>query len=330
MYRDLIIFGMKKFGAYCTVDDDSCPEIDGSVYFLQDLYSDDDVKVISMQKINGEAGHFSMIEFQNSNYLVCGSKNVHMICSKPSDIERYEGSRFNVAKVVAHTAFELLQTQSHTQSIAFFEFVKKTRVTIVCELLQPYHQHIVDNSHLEETKLVPFAFTAIHVKNTLTALQPLLALKLLNAFGFKTPTFEVFKYSADAFKQHVDEIRGMYNTEGVVCYMVKNSKVFGMLKIKSAWYILSRAMRELVGKVQYSKIEVGEFSDKVKRRFDEINKWLKLDENTISIWKDLCMKFQGYISWIYYYKTNDEYRAEYPQLVKCFLAEYNLTDEIMQ
>ncbi len=73
----------------------------------------------------------------------------------------------------------------------------------------------------------------------------------MSSFGVKTVGFDVIKLSRSEepvdvqLKDHFDYIRRLKNSEGRVVYFLdNNNNVIGLLKKKSCWYIIVRAIRE--------------------------------------------------------------------------------------
>lgn len=129
--------------------------------------------------------------------MIGGSKNVHIIFKNCEDIERYDGRRFKEAKQMAKGILSALNKMSESQFFALNELLNTTKMTVVCEVLQFHHQHIVDildakTDDEDENKIffLMFCQTATTREvESLTAFPPHLGLTLAKAFNFSIPKF---------------------------------------------------------------------------------------------------------------------------------------------
>ncbi|XP_066951819.1 uncharacterized protein [Macrobrachium rosenbergii] len=191
-WHDVIIYANKKFTGCIGDEDNKQPNNDDTwlEYCLEPL--ENAVKIICMEKLNGDAVHFSGRYIGEKFYLIAGSKNVHMLIRKRSDIDLYNGSRFELAKVFARTVCDTLGNLSKDVLQLLFSFLHHTKVTAICEVLQPGHQHIVNLSYLETNELNFITFTPTasgDEETTLTAFPPHHTLKLAGALGLACASY---------------------------------------------------------------------------------------------------------------------------------------------
>jgi hypothetical protein len=133
------------------------------------------------------------------------------------------------------------------------------------------------------------------------------------------------------------EIRRCHGKEGeVLCFLDGERNVIGLLKKKSIWYIVVRAIREKVRAMctRYAKvptsIDISAEIFKTDRRINEIQKWLDLDENSTSAWKKLAGDF---FHWSYEKLESQKFtyaslNIKFPTHWQEFLLETNSTDVI--
>ena len=78
-------------------EDEAQPEsnLTWQKYFLKPVQSAE--QVIVTEKANGEAAHLSARFIQDQFYLILGSKNVHLVIGKESDLDQYRDGRFKVS-----------------------------------------------------------------------------------------------------------------------------------------------------------------------------------------------------------------------------------------
>ena len=298
--RDLfLIHALKKFTGGMGDEDDDAAGGDDSMwrrYFLRSV--EDATRVVLTQKANGEAAHLSA-RYVDGAFLVCvGSKNVHMVLRRESDIALYDGQRYRVAQVVATAVWRQLAALEDRQRELLLSFLHHTRFTAVMELLQPDHQHVEDLSHLKEAELrfICWSPTFSLEFESFCGCSPELGFQLAKTLGLKTvDRYVVNGDVVNKLPQLMKEIREGYGHEGNVMYFVDDAgNVIGLLKKKTAWYILLRALREqLCAGLQ--KLEFTNVKDKVEKRFSAIQAWLGFDDQFRTDWLSLGVDFAKWL-----------------------------------
>jgi len=300
---DMVTFALRKFTGGMGDEDETQPE-NAHVwqrYFIKPM---EEVKeIVVMNKENGEAAHFSARLIGGQFYFICGSKNVHMIFRNQEDIDKYVDSRFFVAKTVCETVLHTVNNMNDHQRDVLLSFLHISKMTAIMEILQPSYQHVVDLSHLDRASLKFLCFTAqyssMESTRSLTSLPPHTALELGKLLGLTPTSYEKIQF--EKFEEKELNVRGGRGFEGAVFYFLDSEEnVIGLLKKKTSWYILLRAIRE---KVSFAMIEYkkhpGGFKEltrkghmkKLHHRLDEIQNWLKLSDNEIAHWKTLGSNF---------------------------------------
>lgn len=270
-------------------------------YCLQD--PDTAEKIICMDKLNGEAAHFSGRYINGQFYIVTGSKFVHMLIRNKEDIKLYLGDRYKVARIVATSVCQAINALQETQRKILFSLLHETKCTVVCELLQPENQHLVNLSYLSQPEINTLSLTPTSsgaVSDTsLLALPPHHAIELLKALGLKTVDYRI--KSVHEGIQIRDQIRRELNKEGeVLYYVMKSEDTIGIVKTKTLWYIVLRALRE---KATFcfttaKKRANWNLEDRITstlKRFDELQLWLKFPNDYLEGWKELA---SGLLRWL--------------------------------
>ena len=326
-----LIHALKKFtGGMGDEDDDSAGRDDSTWcrYFLRSV--EDATRVVLTQKANGEAAHLSA-RYVDGAFLVCvGSKNVHMVLRRESDIALYDGQRYRVAQVVAKAVWRQLAALDDRQRELLLSFLHHTRFTAVMELLQPDHQHVEDLSYLKEAELrfICWAPTFSEEFESFCGCSPELGFQLAKTLGLKTVDHSVVKGDVmDKLPQLMQEIREGYGYEGKVLYFVDDEgNVIGLLKKKTAWYILLRALREqLCAGLQ--KLKFTDVKEKVEKRFLAIQTWLGFDDQFRIDWLSLGVDFA---KWLKENPATDysTLRTMMPPLWTQFLRSTDRTDKL--
>ncbi|CAL4066533.1 unnamed protein product, partial [Meganyctiphanes norvegica] len=117
---------------------------------------------------------------------------------------------------------------------------------VVCELLQPENQHLVNLSYLSEPEINVISLTptssGLDSDKSLLAVPPHHAIDLLKTLGLKTVNYEIKSVSEGL--QIRDRIRRELNKEGeVLYYVMSDESTIGIVKTKTLWYIILRALR---------------------------------------------------------------------------------------
>lgn len=334
-----VLQAMKKFTGGLGDDDDR--EMGDNLvwkkYFTKPIEEAD--KVIATKKANGEAAHLSCCLI-DGKYVWCGgSKNVHLMFRKKDDIKKYAESRFRIAREVCETVIDSLDKMGDEAELRLMKFMAWSGYTAVFEILSPVHQHVVDLSYLSSPELKFITWTKFDLDpkddDCLGAIPPHIGIEIANALGLSGVSYDIITTSD--LDQRMAKIRQDYNSEGEVLYfMDKQGEVIGLLKKKTVWYIMCRAIREKLRAGCTSKEKTSEaFSlpkvhQKMETRMNEIQKWLSLDDTTLQDWKNLANKF---LSWtLHKFETDftwDNIIDKYPVTWKQFLEENKETDHIV-
>ena len=313
IYNGFGIYANKKFIGLNNQDDDNDNtnytreynnNDDTNDYFIQNKNTAN--KIIFMEKINGEAFHFSGRYFHNDNdddifYWFLGSKRNHIMIGKESDIDLYTDERYRLARVFAKSFMKLLNSIAKDKREILQNLLHYTKITAICEILQPSYQHIVHIKGKENT-IVFLAFCSSFNKDSLTAFPPHVTCKVMETLNMIIPNYQVIKAGGKEETEKINEIRSRENSEGMVLYYLnEQNQTIGLLKVKTFWYILLRALREKLNFHFKLKEKEGfaannnKLIEKINKRYDEIQKWLGLTNDRINGWKEIAEKF---VSWL--------------------------------
>ncbi|KAG0728183.1 hypothetical protein GWK47_033030 [Chionoecetes opilio] len=297
-WSSVVIYGLKKFTGGVGDEDEEQPENNDkwSEYFLASPSTA--VSVVCLEKVNGEAAHFSGRYIDGQFYLIAGSKNVHMLIRDANDIDLYIGSRYEYAKVIARTVCETLTAMAPLKRSLVLSLLHHTQCTLLGEILQPQSQHIVSLSHLAKPEVVMFSMTFTytgHDVDSFSALPPHHLLDLCKVLGLTVASYTVVPVA-----QIMDQkalVRRQTGCEGEVFYYLDhNDNTIGLVKVKTVWYVLLRALRE---KAVYcsnppkkqSPRAISDIIASTHKRFNEIQKWLKFSDKYLHRWKDTSKSF---------------------------------------
>jgi len=335
--KDMVTFALKKFTGGMGDEDEDQPE-DEQVwqrYFLSPM--EEVEKVVCVIKENGEAAHLSVRMIQGSFYYFCGSKNVHLMFRTREELEKYTEQRYMVAKTVAQAWLNQAASMEPEKLKLFCSFLHTTKMTAVFEVLCPDYQHVVSLSHLSAPELRFLTFTLQYGAASLTGLPPHTSLDLASSLGLATATHHIV--SCSKAEAQMEEVRAGYGYEGEVLYFLdKEDRTVGLVKKKTAWYVLCRAIREKVNtaKSQYkkdgsmSKQKENLHIEKLERRVNEIQTWLDLSDSTTKHWRLLGTNF---FKWMLNQLKQNPNKLEelcarggFPQQWQAFLNETGVSD----
>lgn len=337
--EDIVIYANRKFsGDIGDEDDAQQPESNDQwkKYFLKDL--EEAQQVVCMKKVNGEAAHFSARMIEGQFYIIAGSKNVHMIIKEKNDIDKYVGDRYTVAKVVAQCVWDTLHALEEKHLSLLLNLLHLTKCTIICELLQPENQHIMNLSQLEKPLINAISLTPSagdEALSSLVALPPHHTLDLLSSLGLPVPAYTVIQ--ATDMQKHRNEIRQGkhgYREEGEVLYFLnEDEETIGLVKTKTAWYIMLRALREkAVYAFQTSRrrqqLTLEEYITSTHKRFTEIQEWLQFSNSYLEEWKKLAKSFLLWMAEEIREErvSVEDIRPKYPVIWEKFLEMTGQTD----
>jgi len=224
------VTGMKKFtgGLFDEDDSDVTNDLVWKNFFIKPI--EETVMVLKTSKENGESAHFSPFLIDGKFYYFIGSKQVHMIVSKPEHIVLYESEqRYGVASIVANTFFVHLKSLLQEKMNTFISYMWENKLSATFEILQPKYQHI-EFFDFVETKLRFITFTSNEYSDGI-CLNPLIGIEKAKEVGFETIQFE--QHTLQELEIINDKIRSEYGKEGAVLYFIDNSnQVIGLLKKK--------------------------------------------------------------------------------------------------
>jgi len=271
------------------------------------------------------------------------------------DIEKYKEPRYGVAREVASAVFDLLESLQPDTLSLFLSVLHHLRFTAVFEILNPVHQHVVNLSHLPESGRLEFiSFVSPYNRNddvitndgddvikvdSYCAMAPETGFKLCHFVGVPTVSYKVI--CPDESEGRMDEVRRSYGSEGEVFYFVdKDNKVIGLLKKKTAWYVLCRAIREKVAhSIRQESLKPGSGGNtagSISARLHDIQKWLGFPDEFREAWIKLGVDF---LEWaLAKCKTTSSssnkpetvvpVRTQFPVLWRQFLNDTGKTDQV--
>ena len=325
-FNEICIYGNKKFAGMTNQDEDDIDDDDdenaGEKYFIENPNPEKQPTIIAMEKINGEALHFSGRYLYDTFYLFIGSKRNHIMISKEADIHLYKNQRHNQAKKFAKSLMEKLGQLSENKRQILYNLLHYTKVTVSCEILQPSYQHVVRIPG-ENDKIVFLNFSALHNDDkSLTAFPPHTACNIMEVLNLTPANYEI---SNDGKKMD-KKIRYRENCEGsVLYYLNKNNETIGFLKLKSFWYIFLRALREKLSRhvndVNKNRVIRKPIEESINNRYDQIQGWLKLTAAETNEWKEIAQKFKNWLLQLNRHISAEEVKIKFPILWDKFLNE---------
>jgi len=337
-----VIHAMKKFTGGLGDDDDRTSGSDfvWQRYFTQPF--DSAKAIVCTKKQNGEAAHLSAFRIGSEIYICAGSKNVHLVFRSSSDLDKYplHEPRYQFAKEISRCILEILDGLSESGRVYLLEFLCVTRCTAVFELLSAHHQHVEDLSEFTTPVLKFIAWTSCHLESAdsnsaiqFCSLPPDSGIELARVFDLDTTEYQ--EISVGSLVEHMADIRSRHGVEGEVLFFLDGDRrTIGMLKKKTVWYIVVRAIWQKVQTacMSYSKnteaFVRSTHLQKINQRLKEIQEWLQLTDKSLLAWKHLASKFLDFSIEKLRVKafTASDFPASFPVHWKNFLFEMGETD----
>ena len=270
------VFAMRKFsGGLGDEDDDSknggtstttAKAVDRWAAFFTRPIEDAKV-VVCAKKANGEAAHFSCVRLPDGTLLkLCGSKHVHIAYIDTSHIELYQNSDKHVMAMFIASTFERTPA---AVDVRYLNMMADTGLTACFEIERPDSMH-VEMFDFELPRLAFLAFTSNDIgtadgekETTRTTndergnqkekivtlpsvgqcLPPAYGYLLASTFGLTPVPYQI--HSTLEVERIIREVRGRHGDEGDVLYFVaEDGETIGLVKTKTVWYTVARAIRE--------------------------------------------------------------------------------------
>lgn len=349
----IVVYAMKKFtggpGDEDEEEEEEEPADDGAnlqgkakweYYFIEPHKNT--AAIYRTTKENGDSAHLSFFSHAGNIYYLVGSKNVHMLIAEKSDIEKYKDPRFRVAGLIGACFIKTLETEfTPEKKNSFVKYMLTNQLTATYEFLQVEYQHI----ELFDFPVSKFRFIAFTFNSKLQELCFDLeeGTRVAREAGWETTSVE--KYSFAEQNSLFDDIRfNTYGKEGSVLYYVNaEGRTIGMMKKKTVWYILVRAIREktkgLIGSVSARIKKGGDidanktlsvFDTRLEQTMKQKQEWLKLTDSVTQQWLELSKEF---LKWNFPKIVAQSFDAQsfintYPAMWNQFLQETKSTDKI--
>lgn len=212
--------------------------------------------VCAAKKANGEAAHFSCVRIPLEDggsilLKIAGSKHVHFCYrNATTDLDKYTEDRFALAKIVART----FEASPASQDIGLLEFLADTGLTSCFELEQPSSMH-VEYFDFDAPRLSFLAFTPSDIGSVSGeqseedlsghCLPPVFGYKVAAMFGLTPVPYAIHDVASVNIANIIHHVRRRWGDEGDVFYFVDESgHTIGLVKIKTVWYVVLRAIRE--------------------------------------------------------------------------------------
>ena len=255
--------------------------------------------VIAVEKVNGEAAHFSGRYIGDRFYFIAGSKNVHLVFQKSEDVDKYTEDRYQIARRVAHALYGRWSILTDHAKLILQNFLHATRVTVVCELMMHDHQHVVyfgDNFKKDQIVILALTSPPEIEPESLTALPSRTTRRMFSNLGFNVLTIHGECKSVAQLQQHQIKTRGMLNSEGIVYYYENpQGHTYGMLKAKSKWYVHVRALRQQASyryNVRKKKKPTLEASkNRSRQRMESLKEYMGTERTEILNWQKISDSF---------------------------------------
>ncbi|KAF2365656.1 hypothetical protein FHG87_003601, partial [Trinorchestia longiramus] len=330
---DFVVYASKKFFEF-EPQDSSQSGTDERVlskYFLSDAAQIH--RVIAMEKINGEAAHFSGRFIKGKFYFIAGSKNVHLIFNTEEHLEMYTEDRYSIALTVASTLLHKWQAMDTKSQTDVAKFLHESKCTVFCEIMLPSKQHVVNISSLSQNKLVILGVTSPPEENptSLTAMCSEDCINMFSQYGFDIPEYEVL--SGYEYDRHFLKTRREKYTEGNVYYFEDAShNTIGMVKLKSGWYIHLRALREQASYRHTAKKNIKTLEEakaRARKRVRELQEFLFTPEEELEAWKQVADLWMEWVEEkvLAGHVTGHEIKYNFPLVWKPFAEQMRQSNE---
>jgi hypothetical protein len=111
---------------------------------------------------------------------------------------------------------------------------------------------------------------------------------------FAISTVKCEKLALSEIDSYMVKVRQAVGYEGVVMYFLDSDmNTVGLLKKKTTWYIVIRAIREKLRSYlsPNRKCSVSELKHSIRKRLREIQNWIGFDDNYLTEWSMMSTNF---------------------------------------
>lgn len=191
---------------------------------------------------------------------------------------------------------------------------------------------MVNLSHLPSAQLKFIAFVSAYgdgPEDSYCDMAPETGFGVCEKLGVPTVGHTVIQ--PEDVDRQMESVRRGHCTEGQVFYFVgKGNTVIGLLKKKTAWYVIARAIREQVANATASFNKTGNMRgpEKLEERLCAIQKWLGISVEARDKWIDLGSKFLAWSMVRLKEGKTCEVRGKFPILWDEFLQSTGQSDQI--
>mmetsp|Transcript_61956 Transcript_61956/g.72457 ORF Transcript_61956/g.72457 Transcript_61956/m.72457 type:complete len:740 (+) Transcript_61956:80-2299(+) len=290
------IFGLHKFGG--TNDE----VLDGKMVY-EDVDTNEVSVFLSTYKANGESMLWTFYlhpEIIGQIMIAVGSKNIRHKATLDGFLENGAGifdasaENINVENMAGRMAYYLrkhmLSSMNETQRHWMVQFCIETGATMIAEFEDTESQHI---TLVRETRIVFIGMNNPHLLQyfKVPITHPLLTHLFGEIFGFHSVIPNLNFRKQTEYSATLREICTRDGDEGDVLLLFKKSGALEQVKVKSAWYILLRSLREILKRAKTIE-EAYECIDKRITNFKlpSSKGFLPLTDGALDYWSESILK----------------------------------------
>jgi hypothetical protein len=274
--NQIVVRGMPKFSAANADEEDDA--VNAPTLLVEKAKA---TKLIMTEKANGKAFVVTAVKNENlgKNYWFGGSKNVHRLFEVGKKIDPNPSAQLVVD--MFECFFESIKSSGSETKL--FDHLLKNKLTICGEYVDGKHIVYVENPYIRW-----FGFTSSDIKseNLCLAIAPSLSLiKTLNLTPVNWTEKDIVEY-----KDKIADFRVGTNKEGWVLHWLNNeNETIAMEKVKTIWYVVIRALRQIMMKnIHYSQAVITKIREVL---FARNNSFMHLPLYELKIWFDMCCSF---------------------------------------
>lgn len=136
---------------------------------------------------------------------------------------------------------------------------------------------------------------------------------------FELSCVEYSTITLNEIDDYLVKVRNDYGYEGSVLYFLDSDlNVIGILKKKTTWYIIIRAVREKLRNYLSNKstTTLPQLKDKIKNRLVSIKNWIGFNDEDLNKWKHVCFEFVQWFDQKYHSNqiSREDHASKFPVL----------------
>ena len=237
-----VVRGFLKFTGICSGDEDehssATENTDAFMYSGKTL--SDCSRFISTEKSNGENGKWAIRRCCDGSYIIfAGSKNAMKYWKMGTNpASEFTSDEYMPCEAVARWVYDYCKNMTDYTRDKFFKTVADNEWTLMFEINHPDSEHVfpIHEMRMDFVSILDSKGRPIDCE---------MSFEFFTEYDITHVPYSIHDYTTESFNGIIDSTRSRTDTEGIVIYLYDaDSQCIGLIKIKTDYYVIARAIRE--------------------------------------------------------------------------------------